>query len=272
MRSSHLGQGCISTKVIIAGIDMTDRLKNKIALVTGAGGKIGREIARQFATEGASVACVDINEQTAAETANLIIQAGGHARAYAVDIGNRQNVLQLFEKMAGEFGGLDILVNNAMWIRYEPIEEVEEDTVEKMFSIGLKSIFWAVQAALPKLEERGGGSIINISSIAAIRGSVNRLLYCTIKGGVNAMTMQCAVELGPRNIRVNAIAPGAVLHEASAARLGPELIQLRRDTTPLGRLPEASDIASTALFLASDDSRLVTGELICVDGGRRIVS
>lgn len=258
--------------VVIVSIDMTERLKNKIALVTGAGGNIGRTIARQFATEGASVACVDINKPTADETASLINQAGGHAQAYAADLGNRQDVFQLFEKMIEEFGGLDILVNNAMWIRYEPIEKVEEDTVEKMFAIGLKSIFWTVQAALPRFEERGGGSIINISSIAAIRGSVDRLLYCTVKGGVNAMTMQCAVELGPRNIRVNAIAPGAVLHEGSITRLGPELIQLRRDTTPLGQLPQAGDIASAALFLAGDESRLVTGELICVDGGRRIVS
>jgi len=251
---------------------MSNRLKNKVALVTGAGGSIGRAIAHKFASEGAAVACVDIQREAVDATTELITAAGNAARAYVADIGRRQEVLGLVDTIARDLGGLDILVNSAMWIRYQAVAEVDEETVDKMFGIGLKAMFWTTQAVQPQFERRGGGAIINLSSIAAIRGSEHRLVYCTVKGGVTAMTLQCAVELGARNIRVNAIAPGAVLHEGSISRLGPELIQLRRDTTPLGRLPEADDIASTALFLASDESKLVTGELICVDGGRRIVS
>ena len=168
-------------------------------------------------------------------------------------------------------GGLDVLVNNAMWISYDCIEDVGEEVVEKMFGIGLKAVIWTIQAAIGALSRRGG-SIINVSSIAAIRGTEKRMVYCTVKGGVAAMTVQCAVELGPRGIRVNAIAPGLVLHAGSERRLGPKLIQLRRDTTPLGRLATPDDMAAVVLFLASDDSRFVTGTMIPVDGGRRICS
>jgi len=248
------------------------RLKNKVALVTGAGGSIGRAICRRYASEGAAVACVDLDATSVNETARLISRAGGNARTYAVDITRRAEVHELVSGVEHDFGGLDILVNNAMWIQYDPIEKVEDEVVDRMLGIGVKALIWTTQAVESALERRGGGSIINISSIAAIRGSVNRIVYCTVKGGVTAMTTECAVELGPKNIRVNAIAPGAVLNPGSAARLGPELIKLREDTTPLGRLPQGEDMASVALFLASDDSLMVTGEMICVDGGRRIVS
>ncbi|HEY9281366.1 MAG TPA: glucose 1-dehydrogenase [Eoetvoesiella sp.] len=248
-----------------------NRLSDKVAVVTGAGGAIGRAISMTLASEGAAVCCVDLDEASCAETVEKITENGGTARAYHADLSSRTETLRLFDEVNKHFGRLDVLVNNAMWIRYEPIDEVREEVVDRMFGIGLKAVIWATQAALPALRKRGG-SIINISSIAAIRGSENRIVYCTVKGGVTAMTMECAVELGPDNIRVNAIAPGAVLNPGSTARLGPELIKRRLDSTPLGRLPIAEDMATVALFLASDDSRFVTGTMIPVDGGRRIVS
>ena len=248
------------------------RLSGKVALVTGAGGGIGRAISLSFAAEGAAVACVDLHGIGAPETARLISESGGVARAYKTDIAVRAQTRELVAAAEQDLGGLDILVNNAMWIRYDAIDAVDEEVVDKMFGVGLRALIWTTQAALPALDRRGGGSIINLSAIAAVRGSPNRIVYCTVKGGVDAMTLQCAVELGPRKIRVNAIAPGAIPNAGTIARLGPELIKLRLDTTPLGRLGVPDDVASVALFFASDDSRFVTGSIIPVDGGRRIVS
>lgn len=248
-----------------------NRLENKVALVTGAGGGIGRAICKTLAAEGAAIACVDLDPVSCAETTRLVAEAGGVAHAYKSDISKRSETQRLFAKVDSQFGRLDILVNNAMWIRYDPIEEVQEETVDRMFGIGLKALMWTTQAAVPALARRGG-SIINMASIAAVRGSPNRLVYCTVKGGVAAMTLTCAAELGPRQIRVNAIAPGAVPNPATAERLGPVLLQLRIDTTPLGRLGTPDDMASVVLFLASDDSRFVTGTLIPVDGGRLITA
>jgi 3-oxoacyl-[acyl-carrier protein] reductase len=175
-------------------------------------------------------------------------------------------------RVDSDFGRIDVLVNNAMWISFDPIADVSEDVVDRMFGIGLKALFWTTQAAQPMLARRGG-SIVNMASIAAIRGMPSRMVYSAVKGGVTAMTLACAAELGPQGIRVNAIAPGAVLaNPATAERIGPAGIQLRLDTTPLKRLGQPDDMADVALFLASDDSRFVTGTLIPVDGGRLITA
>lgn len=247
------------------------RLANKVAIVTGGGGGIGRAICHVLSAHGARVACIDVDEACCNDTVQQIMSAGGIAKGWTADISGRAETQALFAAIDEEWGRIDILVNNAMWIRYESIEDVSEDIVDKMFGIGLKALIWTTQAALPALS-RNGGSIINLASIAAVRGTSNRIVYCTVKGGVAAMTRQCAAELGRRQIRVNAIAPGAVLNPATAERLGPAAIQLRLDTTPLGRLGEPDDMAGVVLFLASDDSRFVTGTLIPVDGGRLITA
>lgn len=248
------------------------RLDGTVALVTGAGGAIGRGICRTLAAEGARIACVDIHEQNAAETVRLIREAGGEACAYRTDITDRDATHALFKQVDADFGRLDTLVNNAMWIQFDPIENVCEDVADRMIAIGLKALLWTTQAALPALARRGG-SIVNIASIAALRGTAERIVYSAVKGAVVAMTLESAVELGPRKIRVNAIAPGAVLaNPGTAARLGPERIRLRLETTPLGRLGTPEDIAGVVLFLASEDSRFVSGTVIPVDGGRLIVA
>jgi NAD(P)-dependent dehydrogenase (short-subunit alcohol dehydrogenase family) len=245
------------------------RLPGKVAFVTGAGGVIGRAICLTLGMEGAAVACVDVDRASGEETARQVAERGGVARFFGADLSDRAAAQEAVARVDKELGGLDVLVNNAMWISYDAIEDVREEVVEKMFGIGLKAVIWTIQAAVEPLGRRGG-SIVNVSSIAAMRGTEKRIVYCTVKGGLAAMTVQCAVELGPRGIRVNAIAPGLVLHGGSERRLGPELIQQRRDTTPLGRLATSDDMASAVLFLASDDSRFVTGTTIPVDGGRRI--
>lgn len=159
-----------------------------------------------------------------------------------------------------------------MWISYDAIPDVTEDVVDKMFGIGLKAVMWTTQAALPLMEAAGGGSIVNYASIAALRGTSERIVYCAVKAGITGITRASAAELGDRNIRVNAIAPGAVLFPATAERLGPERIELRKRTTPLGRLGEAMDMARATLFFASDDSAFITGQVLTVDGGRIVTA
>ncbi|MEO8296932.1 MAG: SDR family oxidoreductase [Burkholderiales bacterium] len=244
-----------------------NRLNGKVALVTGAGGVIGRGICATLASEGAAIACVDLNEPSCRETVQLIEQAGGTARAYAVDITQRAAVHALVDQVDRDFGRLDTVVNNAMWVNYQPIAAVDEDTVDRMFGIGLKALMWMTQAAEPLLA-RQGGAIINVSSMAATRVTPNRMVYTTVKAGVEGLTRETAVELGPRGIRVNGIAPGLVLHEASARRMGPEAVEQRRQSTPLGRLALPDDMGRVVLFLASDDSQFVSGTTIPVDGGR----
>ncbi|OWU84622.1 hypothetical protein ATO6_13265 [Oceanicola sp. 22II-s10i] len=244
------------------------RLDGKVALITGAGGGIGREMAQLFATEGAMVLCVDIASDRNEETAALIEKAGGRAEALTTDISSRSACHQMMEGVHQRHGKLDVLVNNAMWISYDAIPDVTEEVVDKMFGIGLKAVMWTTQAALPLMEKAGGGSIINYASIAALRGTAERIVYCAVKAGVTGITRASAAELGDRNIRVNAIAPGAVLFPATAERLGPEKIELRKRTTPLGRLGEAEDMARATLFFASDDSAFITGQVLTVDGGR----
>lgn len=250
----------------------SNRLADKVAIITGAGGGIGRATARLFAEEGATVAVVDLNEETAAETARLIEAEGGRARVWIADITSRDRVHALFGEIEAAFGGIDILVNNAMWISYDLIPDVTEETVDRMLAIGVKALFWTTQAAEAPMARRGGGAIVNMASIAAVRGGDTRMVYCAVKGAVDGMTRATAAELGPKGIRVNAIGPGAVLNPGTAERLGPERIQLRLDTTPLRRLAENIDVARVALFLASADSGFVTGTLTIVDGGRAITS
>jgi NAD(P)-dependent dehydrogenase (short-subunit alcohol dehydrogenase family) len=248
------------------------RLDGKVALVTGGGGGIGRGICRMLAAEGAAIACVDLNAEAASETVRIVGEEGGQARAHRVDLANRAATHALFREIDRDFGRLDVLVNNAVWIQFDPIEKVEEAVVDRMLGIGLKALLWTTQAALPALS-RQGGSIINVASIAALRGTAERIVYSAVKGAVVSMTLEAAVELGPRKIRVNAIAPGAMLaNPGTAARLGPERIKLRLQTTPLGRLGTPEDMAGVVLFLSSDDSRFVTGTVIPVDGGRLIVA
>jgi NAD(P)-dependent dehydrogenase (short-subunit alcohol dehydrogenase family) len=250
---------------------MTDRLKGKVAIITGAGGGIGRAMARLFAREGATVMCLDISADNAEKTVRLVQDEGGKAEAHTIDLMRREDVRALFTRIDAAHGRLDILVNNAMWISYDRIADVTEDVVDRMFGIGLKALIWTTQAAEPMLE-RQGGSIINVASIAALTGSPDRIVYCAVKAGVTGITRASAVELGPKKIRVNAIAPGAVLFPATAKRLGPEGIELRMKTTPLRRLGEAEDMAKVSLFLASEDSEFVNGMVITVDGGRIITA
>ncbi|WNI18745.1 SDR family NAD(P)-dependent oxidoreductase [Actinacidiphila sp. ITFR-21] len=243
-------------------------LPGKVAVVTGGAGAIGRQICLTLAAEGAIVYCCDLDPDRCGQVVDAVHSAGGRAHALVGDIGDQATVESLFGTVRAGAGRLDVLVNGAAWIVYELIGEIAEPTIDRMITAGLKSIVWTTQQAIPLMRHAGGGSIVNISSSAGVRPARRQFVYSGIKGAVGSMTVQSAVELGPDGIRVNAVAPGLVVHDGNLARLSPAFIEARRADTPLGRLGRSEDIAGAVLFLASELSSFVSGQTITVDGGR----
>jgi len=245
---------------------MAGQLEGRVALVTGASRGLGRAIAELFAAEGASVAVVDLKQHWAQAVADEIAASGGRAIGLAADVSDREAIHQAVADAVAAFGRLDILVNNAMWNRYEPIGEIDPDTVARMMGVGWTGVVWGIQAAAGAMDERGG-TIVNIGSMAGRLGSPNSLLYAGVKAGVDGLTRAASVELGPRGIRVNTIAPSTVATEGVKAMLSEETIASRIARHPLQRIATTDDIAQAALWLASDKSSFVTGQSIAVDGG-----
>ena len=242
------------------------RLEGKAAFVTGGAGGIGRGIVMALAREGATVAGDDINAETARRTAEEAPEPG-RAIAYACDVSNRKAVFEAMEQFVAEAGGLDILVNNAVYFHYAPLVEMPEDMVHKMLDIGLKGVFWATQAATPHLIARGGGSVINLSSVAVSFSIKNAAVYSSIKGAVDAFTRQQAVELGVHGIRVNALAPGPVSTPGANSVIDQPGWESRRARTPLRRLATVEDIGAAVVYLVSDDGLSIGGVTLKIDGG-----
>ncbi len=236
-------------------------------MVTGAGRGIGRAIAEQLAARGHCVGVADVDPQLCAATVAAIAATHGTALSLPFDVADRAAFLEAAQAMARKFGCLDAVVNNAMWIRYQPIGEVDENTVDRMLGVGLKGTLWGVQALLSCMDPQRGGSIVNLASPAADHGIPNAAVYTAVKGGVVALTRQLAVELGPRSIRVNAVAPGAVPTPGARALVSAAGYESRLSRTPLGRLGTPEDIADAVAFLLSNDATFITGEVIHVDGG-----
>ena len=243
-----------------------NRLNGKCALITGAGAGIGRAIALAMAREGAKVAVVDIDGERARSTAR---EASGSA--YECDVSDRQAVFQAMQRFVAEAGGVDILVNNAVYFHYAPLVEMPEDKIHRMLDVGLKGVYWATQAATPHLIARGGGSILNLSSVAVSFGITNSAVYTSIKGAIDAFTRQQAVELAPHGIRVNALAPGPVSTPGSNSVIDEAGWEKRRTRTPLRRLATEADIGAAAVYLASDDARTIAGVTLKIDGAITVV-
>ena len=241
-------------------------LEGKTAIVTGGSRGLGKAIAELFGAEGAFVVVIDLKEQWAQKTADLIIQGRGSAVGFGADVSDRESMFDCVNRTVQKFGALDIVVNNAMWNRYEPIDAIEPETVQRMVGVGFEAIIWSIQSAASVMRERGG-SIVNIGSSAGALGVPNALVYCGVKAGVAGLTRSASVELGPHKIRVNSIAPSTVATEGVKAMLTEEAFELRLSKTPLKRLGEVADIAETALWLASDKASFITGQTITVDGG-----
>lgn len=247
------------------------RLQDKVAIVTGGSQGIGEAISRRYAQEGATVAIVARGLERAQELADQIARDGGKARAYSADISNVSDVRRVVDAVAGDLGGLDIVVSNAGTFRTMPIEETTEEVWDEQIDLNLKGSFFLVKSALPHLVARGGGKIVMISSIAGVRGFPNCPAYCASKGGVLNMTKALAVELAPKRININTIAPGNVETPINAHLRGPEnadYMKLMSDRTPTGRaFLVPTDISGVAAFLASDDAIGMHGSVVVVDDG-----
>ncbi|KRT13584.1 short-chain dehydrogenase [Pedobacter ginsenosidimutans] len=245
------------------------RLKNRVAIVTGASKGIGAAIARHFAAEGAKVV---VNYASSKEDADKVVKTitdnGGTAIAIQGDVSNQADVSKLFEETKEAFGTLDILVNNAGIYQYLPIEQVSEESFHKQFNINVLGSVFAIQGAL-KLFGDKGGNIINISSGASNTPLPTGSVYSATKAALDAVTIALSKELSGRNIRINSILPGVVETEGShsAGFIGSEFEARLVATTPLGRTGQPEDIAKVAVFLASDEAAWITGEKISVSGG-----
>jgi NAD(P)-dependent dehydrogenase (short-subunit alcohol dehydrogenase family) len=238
-------------------------LEGKVAVVTGASRGLGKAIAGLFASEGAWVVLIDLKPHWAEAAAEDI---GHGAIGLGADVSDREQITAALDTAAARLGRIDVLVNNAMWNSYDLIPDITPDIFNRMVGVGLGGIVWGIQAAVPHMPQ-SGGSIINIGSMAGRLGSAGALLYAAVKAGVDGLTRSASVELGPRGIRVNAIAPSTVATEGVMAILSPEQLEKRISQTPMGRLGTVDDIAQTALWLASERSGFVTGQSLAVDGG-----
>jgi NAD(P)-dependent dehydrogenase (short-subunit alcohol dehydrogenase family) len=244
------------------------RLEGRAAVVTGAARGIGRAIAERLASEGAHVACLDISK-TRIETAVCeMAERALDVRAYVVDVGQRQQVHAAMAQIESDLGvPVSILVNNAVWARYQPIEEVDEATFDQMLNVGLKGIVWGTQAVVPQMKRAGSGSVINLSSAAAVLALQNAVIYCGVKAAVAGVTRACALELGPLGIRVNAIAPGMIDTPASLGKFDQVTLDARARSVPLRRFGQAHEVASVVAFLASAESSYMSGAMVMADGG-----
>jgi 3-oxoacyl-[acyl-carrier protein] reductase len=247
------------------------KLTGKVAVVTGASKGIGAGIARHLAAEGAAVV---VNYATAKEGADRVVdeitKRGGKAIAVQGNVAKRDDIERLFATAKKAFGHLDILVNNAGIYEWSPLEDITEEQFHNHFDVNVLGLLLATQEAVKHFSD-DGGSIINISSTVTSLTPPNSSVYTATKGAVDAITRTLAKELGPRNIRVNAINPGMVETEGliAAGFSEGELRQNIEAQTPLGRIGQPDDIAPAAVFLASADSRWITGEILRIAGGLR---
>jgi NAD(P)-dependent dehydrogenase (short-subunit alcohol dehydrogenase family) len=243
------------------------RMEGKVALVTGGAQGIGRAICDRFAAEGAIVAVLDIKADNAERAAQAIRDQGGQAVACAGNVAERATFESAVAMLERDHGRLDVLVNNAIWVRYGPIDAITPEMLDRMVGTGFKSVVWGTQVAAALMAKGRGGSIINIASAAGFLGMPNGLIYCGVKAGVLGLTRASAVELGPKKIRVNAIAPGTIMTEGVSINVDEAGMAKRIARTPVGRLGQVEDIANAAVFLAGDDSGFMTGESMLIDGG-----
>lgn len=248
------------------------RLKDQVAIVTGSGRGIGAATASRLAEEGARITVTDINEEACEQTAAAICEAGGEAIAVRCDITNRQQVEEMVQKTVDTFGQVHILVNNAGVIRDNLVHKMTDDDWDTVMNVHLKGTFYASRAAQRFMVPQRYGKIVNFSSISAL-GNRGQLNYATAKAGIQGFTRTLAIELGKFNINVNAVAPGFIetdMTRATAERIGISFEELKKEAAErslLGRIGKPRDIANAVLFLVSEESSFITGQVLYVRGG-----
>ena len=247
---------------------MSGRLEGRVCVVTGAARGIGLAIAERFGREGGRLACIDVSAKRLQPAVAELSAKGLEARGYAVDVGAREAVHKMFAEIESEFSApVAVLVNNAVWARFQPLAEIDPETMLRMSAVGVHGLFWTMQAAAPQMERRGGGAIVNLSSVSALHPAKDSIAYSALKAGVIGLSRAAAVELSPKKIRVNVIAPGMIGTPASLAQFDEATIATRQAEMPLGRFGEPEEIASLAAFLASDEASYIQGAVITADGG-----
>jgi NAD(P)-dependent dehydrogenase (short-subunit alcohol dehydrogenase family) len=250
---------------------MGDRLKGKVALITGAGMGMGRECAILFAEEGARVVVCDIDEKAARDTVSAVEGQGGQALAVAGDVAIESDVERMVAEGVGRFGALHVLHNNAgvLWKdRDRSVLETDGKWWDRVMAINLKSVFWVTKHGIPHLQCAGGGSVILMGSVSALAGFTRAQdAYTAAKGALISLGKSLAIQFAKDNVRCNVIHPGIVDTPLQAPYLTPEIRKEFETGIPLGRIAKPREIANVALFLASDESSFMTGAELVVDGG-----
>lgn len=248
----------------LAGID------GKVAIVTGAGQGIGRGYALALGREGASVVVADVNAPLGEETTELVKKNGGSALFVETDVTSEASTAAMAQAAVNEFDRIDILVNNAgLWggLKFQSPEEITTETWNRVMSVNVTGVWLCTKAVVPVMEQQGGGVIVNQSSVGAYVGGPLLSHYCTSKGAVNAFTKAMAKDLGESGIRVNALAPGVIATESTLTTASEDLLDMLEMQQCIKRKGTTEDLVGPMLFLASDASRFMTGQVIAVDGG-----
>ncbi len=252
---------------------MSGRLENKTAIVTGAARGIGAEIAKRLAEDGANVAVCDLNAEWCEDTVKAIEAMGRKAKAYGVNVAESAAVDACVKGVIADFGGVDVLVNNAGITKDGLLMRMSDDDWDAVINVNLKGTFLFTRAVTrPMMKNKSadgaqtGGAIINIASVVGIMGNAGQANYTASKGGVIALTKTTAKELGSRNVRCNAVAPGFIQSKMTDV-LPEDVKKAYMDTIPLKRFGQVRDIANAVSWLASDEASYVTGQIISVNGG-----
>jgi 3-oxoacyl-[acyl-carrier protein] reductase len=243
-----------------------ERLKDKVAVVTGSARGIGFSIAEFFASEGATVIILDLFPEAVDEAVKKLQEKGYAADGYTGNVTKSEEMETVFSAVAAKHGRIDILVNNAGITKDNLILRMKEEEWDAVIAVNLRGSFICTQKAFKIMMKQRSGSIINIASVIGLMGNAGQANYAATKGGLIAFTKSCAKEFASRNVRVNAVAPGFIQTEMTA-KLPPEVVESYGKAIPLGKMGLPEDVAKLCLFFASDDSAYITGQTLAVDGG-----
>lgn len=249
------------------------RVEGKVAIVTGGASGIGRACAEALAREGARVLIADLDEAAAASVADGIDEAGGEASAVRVDVSREEDVVRMVATAVERYGGLDVLHNNAAvtdpahQARDGSLLDLDVETWERTFAVDLRGAMLGCKHAIPRMIEGGSGSIVNTTSNAALAGDLSLNAYAAAKGGLNSLTLSVATAFGKQGIRCNAVSPAHIDSPSLRKNVPAEVVEMLRDECLTPRLGTPEDVAALVLFLASDESAFITGQILRVDGG-----